>query len=87
VELDQLCEALGIEEIEDDEFDTLGGLVFSQLTAIPEDGSHPEVECFGLHIRVDELEDRRVAWATVRKLDPAPADEEPREGESAEAHR
>ena len=69
VELEPLCEALGIDEIESEEFDTLGGLVFSQLTAIPEDGSHPEVECFGLHIRVDELADRRVEWATVRKVE------------------
>ena len=73
VDLDALCEALDIDEIESEEFDTLGGLVFSQLTAIPEDGSHPEVECYGLHIRVDELTDRRVEWATVRKI--APTDE------------
>lgn len=77
VELEPLCEALGIDEIESEEFDTLGGLVFSQLTAIPEDGSHPEVECFGLRIRVDELADRRVEWATVRKI-------EPQEGETEE---
>ncbi|MBQ8954504.1 MAG: HlyC/CorC family transporter, partial [Clostridia bacterium] len=79
VELEPLCEALGIDEIESEEFDTLGGLVFSQLTAIPEDGSHPEVECFGLHIRVDELADRRVEWATVRKLEPKTEDKEEHE--------
>ena len=76
VELEPLCEALGIDEIESEEFDTLGGLVFSQLTAIPEDGSHPEVECFGLRIRVDELADRRVEWATVRKLEAGKDEEE-----------
>ena len=75
VELEPLCEALGIDEIESEEFDTLGGLVFSQLTAIPEDGSHPEVECFGLRIRVDELTDHRVEWATVRRLAPAPEED------------
>ncbi len=37
---------------------------------IPEDGSHPEVELYGLHIRVEELTDRRVEWATVTKLAP-----------------
>ncbi|MBR0462768.1 MAG: HlyC/CorC family transporter [Clostridia bacterium] len=76
VELEPLCEALGIDEIESEEFDTLGGMVFSQLTTIPDDGSHPEVECYGLHIRVDELTDRRVEWATVRKLDPKAEDSE-----------
>lgn len=67
VEMERLCEAMGIDALDEEEFDTLGGLVFSQLTEIPEDGSHPEVECFGLHIRVDELSDRRVEWATVVK--------------------
>ena len=76
VELEPLCEALGIDEIESEEFDTLGGLVFSRLTAIPDDGSHPEVECFGLHIRVDELSDHRVEWATVRKLAPDKTEDE-----------
>lgn len=38
---------------------------------IPEDGSHPEVELYGLHIRVEELTDRRVEWATVTKLAPS----------------
>ena len=42
------------------ESETLGGLVFAQLNVIPEDGSHPEVELYGLHIRVEELTDRRV---------------------------
>ena len=53
----------------------LGGLVFAQLSVIPEDGSHPEVEAYGLHIRVEELTDRRVEWATVTRAAPAPAEE------------
>ena len=73
VELDRLCETIGVEEIESDEFDTLGGLIFS----IPEDGSHPEVDCFGLPIRVEELTDHRVEWATVsRHPDEPDADDE-----------
>ena len=67
--LDEVCKALQIDSLGDDEYDTLGGLVFSQLTEIPEDGSHPEVECFGLHIRVEQLNDRRVEWAVVSKLE------------------
>lgn len=77
VELETLCETLGIEEIESDEFDTLGGLIFSQLTAIPEDGSHPEVDGFGLHIRVEELTDHRVEWALVQKQIPEEQASEP----------
>jgi len=75
VHLDALCETLEMDEIDSEEYDTLGGLVFSQLTEIPEDGSHPEVECMGLHIRVEELSDRRVEWAIVKKIEEAVQDE------------
>ena len=74
--LEALCDELEIEQLDDEEYDTLGGLVFSQLTEIPEDGSHPEVECFGLHIRVEELSDRRVEWAIVRILETPETEEE-----------
>ncbi len=76
-QLDQVAEALEVEFPEDVESDTLGGLVYSQLTAIPEDGSHPEVDVCGLHIKVLELTDRRVEWALVSKLPrPEPEPEE-----------
>lgn len=67
-ELESVAEALGIELPEDEEYDTLGGLIFSRLTEIPADGEHPVVECFGLRIRVEEIADRRVEWAIVEKL-------------------
>ena len=75
-ELEEVAEALDVELPEDEEYDTLGGLVFAQLAVIPEDGSPPEVDACGLHIRVEELSDRRVEWATVSKLEPAAQEEE-----------
>lgn len=74
--LEEVAEALGVELPEDEEYDTLGGLVFAQLAVIPEDGSHPEVDVCGLHIRVEELNDRRVEWATVSRLEIPPQEEE-----------
>ena len=74
-DLEEVAEALDVELPEDEEYDTLGGLVFAQLAVIPEDGSHPEVDVYGLHIRVEELSDRRVEWAAVSKLTPAAQDE------------
>lgn len=73
-DLEELAEAMGLELPEDEErdYDTLGGLVFSQLSVIPEDGSRPVVEAMGLRIRVEELCDRRVEWALVEKLTPVP---------------
>ena len=75
-DLEEVAEALDVELPGDEEHDTLGGLVFAQLAVIPEDGSHPEVDVCGLHIRVEELSDRRVEWATVSRLEPAHQDEE-----------
>ena len=69
-DLEELAEAMGFELPEDEErdYDTLGGLVFSQLSVIPEDGSRPAVDALGLHIQVEELCDRRVEWALVERL-------------------
>lgn len=70
VDLETLGEAIEIdfEELGFDEYDTLGGLVFSQLTAIPEDGSSTEVDVAGIHIKVISLVERRVEWALVSKI-------------------
>ena len=69
------ADTLDIELPLEDEYDTLGGLVFSRLTEIPADGEKPAVECFGLRISVTEIADRRVEWAIVEKL-PEEAPEE-----------
>ena len=75
-ELETLSEALGVSLPVDEEFDTLGGLIFSRLTEIPADGARPVVECFGLRISVEEIADRRVEWAIVEKLEPNDTEEE-----------
>lgn len=73
--LDTLAELLEI-ELPIDEFDTLGGLVFGQLNCIPTDGSHPEVEAYGLKIVVDEIEDRRIGKTLVSKIEQQTDEEE-----------
>ncbi len=66
--LEDIAEALEVEFPEEEEAETLGGLVFARLDVIPADGSHPVVNAHGLHIQVEELSDRRVEWAKVSKL-------------------
>ena len=83
VDLETLNEALKIELPTDEEYDTLGGLIFSQLTSIPKDGATPEMDCFGLHIKVEEIKERRVEWALVSKLQQS----EPKEQEIQEEER
>ena len=74
-DLELVAETLGVEFPEEEESDTLGGLVFAQLSVIPEDGSQLEVDACGLHIQVQNFTDRRVDWALVSKLPPASEEE------------
>ena len=70
--LEELGKALDLELPTEEEYDTLGGLIFDQFTTIPQDGAHPEVDVAGLHIRVEELTEHRVESALVSKLVPTP---------------
>ena len=71
-DLEDVGEALGLEFPEDEECDTLGGLVFDQLSVIPEDGAQFDVDACGLHIQVEDFSDRRVDWALVSRREPQP---------------
>lgn len=76
-EIEQLRDVVGLSLPEDgeEEFDTLGGLIFSCMNEIPADGSKPELTAYGLEIKVEEIADRRVEWARVRRI-PQPEPEE-----------
>ncbi|HPJ02715.1 MAG TPA: hemolysin family protein [Candidatus Limiplasma sp.] len=76
VELETLADALEIELPLDEEYDTLGGMVFSCFNTIPEDGSTPEVDIYGLHIKVEEIIDHRLEKALVSIIPPAPAEDD-----------
>ena len=66
--LETLREKLGIPLPLDEEYDTLGGLVYSQMNVIPRDGEQPELDVCGLHVKVERIVDRRVASALVSVL-------------------
>jgi putative hemolysin len=59
-----VSEKLGVLLPEDD-YDTFGGLVFGLLGFIPDDGSTPELEGFGLIIKVTEIKDHQLEKAVV----------------------
>ena len=73
VDLETLSKTLGVPFPEGD-YDTLGGLVFAQLSRIPRDGSHSEVDIAGVHIRVEQLSEHRVEWAEISLPDKNGAD-------------
>lgn len=68
--LETVFEALDLPFDEEElDCDTLGGLVFSELSVIPQDGSQPQVEVSGMRIQVEEIIDHRVEWARVTRLE------------------
>ena len=67
--LARVAQALEVEFPEEEQSDTLGGLVFAQLSVIPEDGAQQEVDACGLHIQVLSFADRRVDQALVSRLE------------------
>ena len=56
---------LGISLPEDRDFDTIGGLVFSQLGHIPTPGE--QIQCDGVRITVLEATSRRVERVRIEK--------------------
>ena len=53
-----------------DDYDTFGGMVFGLLGNVPDDGSTPELEEFGLLIKVLEVKEHRLERAAVAVLEP-----------------
>ena len=68
-QLDDISDTLDIEiDYETEEYKTLGGMVFSEIPSIPDDGTLPEVEVKGLKIKVEKIVDLRVESALVSKI-------------------
>lgn len=94
-ELENLAEEMGVTLPEGEDFDTLGGLIFSRFSTIPEDGSTPELTFFctkdgeapeedadpvpQVRVQVLSIADRRVEWAKVTLLPVGGEDEPPKE--------
>ncbi len=64
--LDEITAATGV-EFPDEEYDTLGGLIFSRLDSIPEDGTQFEMEICDLIIQVTDVRDHRVMSADIER--------------------
>ena len=69
--LDELYEV----EIEDPEYETVAGLIFSALGHVPQPGE--TVDCFGLRFTVEAVADRRIQTVRVERI---PTGDEAKEG-------
>ena len=75
-DIEEIEKALGVRLPEEREYETLGGLVFSQLSSIPGDGAQVEMDVEGLHICTEPVVDHHVEWAAVSVLPPQDTQEE-----------
>ncbi len=66
--VEDLAEELDVEIPEDEDYDTVGGMILSCLRTIPEDGSRPVVQIHGLELQAEKVEDHRIRSVLVRKL-------------------
>lgn len=81
-DIEDIETALSVKLPEDREYDTLGGLVFSQLSTIPADGEEVQVEVEGLSIHTEPVVDHHVEYARVSVLPhPAPGQDDAPEPE------
>ena len=81
-DLEAVAEALNVTLPEDEDYDTLGGLIFSRFSTIPQDGTTPSLTLYctedgeapeegqadQIEIQVETILDRRVEWAKVRVI-------------------
>ncbi len=74
--IEDLEDELGIDIPDDRDYGTVGGMVFSCLHEIPEDGQTFTVEIHGLRITVTKVEDKRIAQAEIEKIEKDEASEE-----------
>lgn len=67
-DIDLVSEALGI-ELPVEDYNTFAGMIFAELGEIPEDGSTPELETFGLSIKVTKISEHRIESTKVTIID------------------
>ena len=55
-------------EFEEEDYETLGGLIFGNLGYVPQPGESLEIG--GLHLRIESIEQRRISSVVVHRLPP-----------------
>lgn len=66
-DIEEVEEALEI-KLPEGEYDTIGGMIMSELGRIPEEGEHPVVEICGYRFTVQAVDERRIEDVLVEKL-------------------
>ena len=65
--LDDLNSALNV-KLPKGDYGTFGGLIFSKMSYVPADGTSPELDIDGLHIKVTRIKNRRIVSAEISHI-------------------
>ena len=66
--LEEVEKLLKVKFEDDEDYDTLGGLLTDHLGRIPQEGEHPQVEIGRYRFTVEKVEDRRIAQVLAQEL-------------------
>lgn len=73
-DIELVADALGI-DLPTEDYNTLAGMILSELGAIPDDGTTAEVEAYGLQMKITRIIEHRIDEVIVCKIEPT-TDEE-----------
>ncbi len=76
-DLEEVAEVLGLDISENEDYDTLGGLITDILGRIPDDGETPSIEFQNIEFTVTIVEDRRIVKVKAVVKPPIILEEEP----------
>ncbi|OQY28591.1 MAG: hypothetical protein B6244_06700 [Candidatus Cloacimonetes bacterium 4572_55] len=64
IDLDDLGEIIGHEFSEDEDFETLGGLILDRIGRVPNKDETLIIE--GIHIKIEKVDGRRISWVRIK---------------------
>ena len=67
VTLEEVSKVIGV-SLENEDYDTLNGLIFHTLGSIPEDGSDIELQVSGLLIKATDIQNCQIETAVISRL-------------------
>ena len=66
-DLDELSEAIGIPFPQDEDYNTIGGYIYSHLRSIPKDGTTKTLHIDNLTFQITKIQDRRIKEVIITK--------------------
>ncbi|MBQ7827124.1 MAG: HlyC/CorC family transporter [Clostridia bacterium] len=86
--LDDVVEEIGVPlEIEDEDIDTFGGLVFGSMDEIPDDGETPSIEIGNMSVDVKVILDHKLVEAIVTVTPPETEDDDDEDKKSRKSKK